>query len=52
MAGTNKIFKDLQDFAVDPPPGIFAKLWKKILRPGSGSSDPANRIDTPGKGHE
>jgi len=30
MAGTNKIFKDLQDFAVDPPPGFFAKLWKKI----------------------
>ncbi len=30
MAGTNKIFKDLQDFAVDPPPGFFAKLWEKI----------------------
>jgi len=35
MAGTNKIFKDLQDFSVDPPRGMFAKLWKKILDSGT-----------------
>lgn len=30
MAGTNKSFKDLRDYAVQPPPGLFKKLWNKI----------------------
>jgi hypothetical protein len=32
MAGTNKIFKDLQDYAVAPPRGLYAKLWNKIKK--------------------
>lgn len=32
MAGTNKIFKDLRDYAVAPPRGLYAKLWEKIRK--------------------
>ena len=39
MAGTNKIFKDLQDHAVTPPPGLYAKLWKKIKQLADGNRD-------------
>jgi len=34
MAGTNNTFKNLQDYEIAPPPGLFAKLWKKIKRTG------------------
>jgi len=30
MADTNKIFRSLQDYSETPPPGLYAKLWKKI----------------------
>jgi predicted secreted protein len=30
MADSNKIFKSLQDHTETPPPGLYAKLWKKI----------------------
>ncbi|MBL7703232.1 MAG: hypothetical protein JNM14_13355 [Ferruginibacter sp.] len=30
MADTNKIFKSLQQHSETPPPGLYAKLWKKI----------------------
>jgi hypothetical protein len=30
MAGTNKIFKDLQNYSVSPPGNVYAKLWRKI----------------------
>ena len=46
MAGTNKTFRDLQDYAVQPPPGLFKKLWNKIRQletgkhPGKGSHLP------------
>ena len=28
----NKIFKDLQDFAVSPPRTLYARLWKKVKK--------------------
>ncbi len=30
MADTNKIFKNLQQFAVNPPPELYPELWQKI----------------------
>jgi len=47
MAGTNKIFKDLQDHAVNPPAGLFAKLWKKIRKQGAGDTAFDKAIDIP-----
>ena len=34
MAGTNNTFKNLQDYEIAPPSGLFAKLWKKIKSSG------------------
>ncbi len=49
MAGTNKIFKDLQDHSVTPPPGLYSKLWKKIKQLSSGNEHLLEPIlpDTP-----
>ena len=50
MAGTNKILKDLQDFVVSPPAGLFTKIWKKIRKQVAGtpaSADPIHPAETP-----
>lgn len=47
MAGTNRTLKDLQDYAVKPPPGLFEKLWKRIRRLKPGDKMPAENISIP-----
>lgn len=62
MADTNKIFKSLQQYAVNPPPELYPGLWQKInslpqpdkalLQSILDNSDTANGNDLTGTGQE
>lgn len=47
MAGTNKIFKDLQDYSVSPPGNVYTKLWRKIREMSHGKESLPGKENLP-----